>query len=487
MLPIFSIRSLLEKKEISYKELIDFFVDRVIKIEPKINSFITLTLNEAKTKAEKLDKDNNEANNYLTGIPISVKDTFTTKGIRTTAGSKMLESYKAQYDATSYLRLKEKDGIIFGKTNMDEFAHGFTTEYSAFKNTLNPWDLSKVPGGSSGGSAASVASGEVLLSLASENYGSIIQPSSFCGAVGIKPTYGRASRYGIIAMVSSLECPGIIGRCVEDAALGLSAIAGYDSNDASTVDYSKFNYSEDLKKTVQGKKIAIVKPIIEAVDSQISSVINEALLTFEKLGVETKLIDWYDLEIDGKIYDVLYRAEVASNLARYDGIRYGYNPLVNKNFSNIEDYYLASRDHFGRHVKRQIVTDPITLAGKDRGIYTNALKVRRKNRDYIDGLFKNYDAILTPASPFLSINIGQTADQAWREKNRKYGILNAAMLCPTALYGYPSISFPIAVKDSKTPVGVNLFSARFREQELFNLAYGFQEETGLKCLTPVIN
>lgn len=484
-LPIFQIASLLRKKKLRHRELVETCIKQIQKVEDKVGAFITLTLDKALKNADRLDRLATPEGPLLRGIPISVKDTFTTKDVRTTTGSKMLGDFIPPYDATSYKRLEDQGTILLGKTNMDEFAHGFTTEYSAFKTTKNPWDVTKIPGGSSGGSAASIAAGEALLSLGSENYGSIIQPSSYCGVVGMKPTYGRASRYGIIAMVSSLECPGIMARCVEDVAIGMSAISGIDPMDATTVNRARDDYYKNLSRQISGKKIAIIKPIMSEIDSTVTQHIESACAVFKKIGVTIGEVDWYDLSIDSTIYDILYRSEVASNLARYDGVRYGYHP--EQMSSNLEQYYLSSRSLFGEHVKRQIITDPITLTERKDDVYRSALKMRRINRDYIDNIFKSYDAIITPASPFLSIAIGQVKDPIWREKNRKYGRLNAAILCPTALYGYPAISFPISGGKDGLPVGLNMFSARFCEQKLFDLAYAFQEESGLKCLKPIIN
>ena len=475
---------LLRNRDILCSDLVRAVYQNIKLKEEKIGVYLTLRINEALEEAKKIDKEKIKIHSYLFGIPISIKDTFTTEGIKTTAGSKILTDFIPPYNATVVRRLKENKAIIVGKTNMDEFAHGFTTEYSAFKITHNPWDTTKVPGGSSGGSAASVACREAFLSLASENYGSIIQPSSLCGVVGMKPTYGRASRYGIIAMASSLECPGIIGRCVEDVAIGIGVIAGWDPKDATTVDYPLENYFKNLGKSVDGKKIAIIKPIIDQIDPQIATMLEKSLHVFKSLGVKIKYIDWYDLDLDAKIYDVLYRAEVASNLARYDGIRYGYRNLVRHN--SLDDYYLSARDKFGKHVKRQIITDTITLTKRENDVYRMALKLRRKNRNFIDSLFKIFDAIITPATTFIDLKIGKVEDKKWREQNRKYGRINAAMMCPTVLYGYLAISFPIGISDSKMPVGTNLFSFRFGEQTLLNLAYAFQEESGFKCLRPKI-
>ncbi|MBU1200382.1 Asp-tRNA(Asn)/Glu-tRNA(Gln) amidotransferase subunit GatA [Patescibacteria group bacterium] len=475
------IQEMIAGGKLSYFELMGEIENNVKEKEDDIKAYLTLDLKKAKLKAKKLD---GVGTSLLNGIPMSVKDTFVTSGVKTTVASKMLADFVPEYDAVSYKRLIDSGALLVGKTNMDEFAHGFTTEYSAFQVTRNPWNLNNVPGGSSGGAAASIASRTALIALASENFGSIVQPAALCGVVGIKPTYGRASRYGIIAMASSLECPGIMARCVEDAAIGLEAIVGVDPLDATTLNVAKERFYDQLNLDVKGKKIAVIKPIMQAVSAEIVLAIEEMIRVYKKMGVEVREIDWYDLDIDSKIYDILYRSEVASNLARYDGIRYGYR--TEKETKTLDELYQQNRDMFGKHVKRQIVTAPITI-DKDNprdSIYYQALKIRRKNRDYIDKLFLEYDAIVTPATTFGELAIGKTADEKWREENRNLARINGTAMCPTVLYGYPSISFPIGFLKPTAPVGVHVFSKRLNEQGILNLAYAYQEATGLKCLTP---
>jgi len=481
--PIFEIQKDISVGELSYSELFDEVSRQIDLKENRVRAYLTLSLDRARDDIKSV-KDKPEDPHSLYGIPLSVKDTFVTKGIRTTAASRILEDFVPEYDATSYKRLIDTGVVMMGKTNMDEFAHGFTSEYSAFQETRNPWNLNNVPGGSSGGAAASVASRTSLIALASENFGSIIQPAALCGVVGFKPTYGRASRYGIIAMVSSLESPGIIGRCVEDVAMGIEAIIGLDPKDQTTLDSPKERLFKNLDLNIKGKKIAVVKPILDLVDSEIASQITSMLNVFRKLGAEVEEVPWYNLDIDSKIYDILYRSEVASNLARYDGIRYGFR--TDKEVTSLNELYEEDRDRFGEHVKRQIATSPLTIEKRNpaESIYYQALKLRRKNQEYIDSYFKKYDAIVIPATAFMELGIGKTADEAWRKENRNLGKINGAAMCPTVLYGYPAISFPIGFSKSGVPVGVNLFGKRLDEQGVLNLAYAYQEETGLKCLNP---
>lgn len=475
------LHEMLKTRKIGYEELASEVINNTKVKDSDIQAYITTTSEEALVHAKGLDSNKTIPDHFLTGIPLSVKDSLTTQGVKTTVASKILENFVPPYDATSYARLKESGTILMGKANMDEFAHGFTTEYSAFGPTKNPWNTDYVPGGSSGGSAASVAAREALLSLATENYGSIIQPSSLCGVVGMKPTYGRSSRYGIIAMASSLECPGIIGRCVEDVAIGIEAISGPDPLDATSVNQKVPPFFANLSADVSGFAIAVIDPIMELVPDELSSAILSAIDTFKKLNATSRNIPWYDLESDSAIYDVLYRAEVSSNLARYDGIRYGHS---GDRTEALEDFYLSSRDAFGKHVKRQITTDPITLGEGNDDVYLDALRLRRRNRAYIDELFEKFTAIVTPATVFSELRLGETADQTWREKNRNLAKVTAAMVCPTVLYGYPTISFPIGFTKNRMPIGVNLYAKRFNEQALFDLAYAYQKETELKCLKP---
>ena len=483
-LSIPAIHQLIKQRKLSIVELCQETLQQINQHEDQVKAFITqIPAEQLLTAARDLDANlDPEQLNLLYGIPISVKDTFTTQGVRTTAASKILADFIPPYDATAYRRLKDQRSLLIGKTNMDEFAHGFTTEYSAFYPTKNPWNLKMIPGGSSGGSAASVAYRSSLLSLASENFGSIIQPAALCGVVGMKPTYGRASRFGIIAMASSLESPGIIGRCVEDVAIGISAISGHDSQDATSLALASIDLYANLATKPRQCRIAIIRPILEQLDHTVVSQFMKGIDLLRQFGCTIDEIDWYDLELDGQIYDILYRAEVASNLARYDGIRYGYRDQTDS--SELHDYYIKSRSVFGKHVKRQILSDPVTLSQDENDLYHHALRLRRQNRDYIDALFEQYDVIATPATTFLKLEINQAADTKWREQNRHLAKINAAMICPTVLYGYPAITFPIQLHQG-IPVGVNMYSARLHEQTLLDTAYHYQEKSGLKWLSPI--
>jgi len=297
----------------------------------------------------------------------------------------------------------------------------------------------------------------------------------------MKPTYGRSSRYGIIAMASSLECPGIMGKCIEDVAIGTEVISGFDPLDATSLHSPVGNFYRDLSTKVAGNKIAIIKPPLKFIDKEIISALENSIKIFRKIGVRVDFIDWYGLDSDAQIYDILYRAEVSSNLARYDGICYGYRSL--KPVEHLHDYYLATRNKFGDDVKRQILTDPVSLS-ESGSIYFNALKLRRNNRDYIDSILEKYTAVVTPTSTFVDLPIGSATKNTWKKSHRQDGQIVAAILCPSVLYGYPAITFPIGFSKNNMPIGINLFSGRLEEQKVLNLAYAFQEESGLKCLIP---
>jgi aspartyl-tRNA(Asn)/glutamyl-tRNA(Gln) amidotransferase subunit A len=485
------LNDLIDKAEITYEMLAEKIIKSIKNGEDEINSYITLNIEQALEKARSLDKSSHiSQKSLLRGMPISVKDTFTTKGVRTTVASEMLKNFIPEYDATAYKRLKSEDILLLGKTNMDEFAHGFTNEYSVFGPVRNPWDTSLVPGGSSGGSAASVSARMAVLSLASENFGSIVQPAALCGVVGMKPTYGRSSRFGIIAMASSMECPGIIGKCVEDVAIGIENIIGKDPLDATSVKAPREDFYSNLSKQVRGKKIAIIKPIYEMLGDEIKKQVDYAVSVFKQIGAEVGFINWYDLKEDPYIYDILYRSEVASNLARYDGIRYGFRPekdsIKKCDITSLHEYYLAARDKFGKHVKRQILTEPVTISDEDE-VYEYVLRLRRKNRTFINEVFEKFDAVMTPATAFTTLEVGETKKAKWRRENRDLGKINGAMMCPTVLYGYPAISFPSNILERGIPFGMHLYSKQFNEQLILNLAYSYQEETGLKCLVPKIS
>jgi aspartyl-tRNA(Asn)/glutamyl-tRNA(Gln) amidotransferase subunit A len=353
----------IKSKEISSEEVIKAYFERIEEAEEKVDAFITLTKEDALKSAKKTDEkiSRGEKLGAIEGIPVAIKDNIVTKGIKTTCASKILENFIPPYNATVVDKIKNEGGIIIGKTNMDEFAMGSSTENSRFKNTKNPYDLSRVPGGSSGGSAAAVASLEAPLALGSETGGSVRQPASFCGVVGIKPTYGLVSRYGLIAFASSLDQIGTLGRNVEDCAFMLNVISGYDDKDSTSVNMVKKDYMKYLSEDIKGMKIALPKEYFgEGVDKNISERIRESARAFEKLGATIEEVSLPYTQYALPCYYLIATSEASSNLARFDGIRYGYRA---KDYSDINELYINTRSQgFGEEVKRRIMLGTYSLS-----------------------------------------------------------------------------------------------------------------------------
>lgn len=433
---------LINQKKISSKELYDYFLKRIKKYNPKLNAFITVIDGGKKTNRLKL------------GIPIAVKDNFCTKGIKTTASSKVLENFVPPYESTVTQKLLDEGFSIIGKTNMDAWAHGSSTETSDFGPTKNPWDLSRAPGGSSGGSAAAVASYLSAVAIGSETAGSIRQPAAWCGVVGLKPTYGRVSRYGLIAMGSSLDCPGPMTRTVEDSALLLRILAGKDPYDATTVDVPPADYLKTLKEK---KKfiIGVPKEYFEGVKDEIKEKVFQAIEILKKIGHRLKKVKLIHPKYSISVYTVVQRAEVSSNLARYDGIRYG-----------------NSRHYFGQEAKRRIMLGTYTLSyGYYDAYYKKAQKVRKLIVDDFNRVFKEVDLIVAPTTPVTALKLGE-----W-EKYPFFGELMDMLNEPAAVAGLPAISIPVGLNKDNLPIGIQFIGRHFDEESILNLAYQFEKET----------
>ncbi|MCG4584942.1 Asp-tRNA(Asn)/Glu-tRNA(Gln) amidotransferase subunit GatA, partial [Anaerosalibacter bizertensis] len=390
-------------KEISSKEVVECYLNRIEEVEDKIDAFITLNKDEALKAAEEVDRkiQNGEEVGMLSGIPIAIKDNISTKGLKTTCGSKMLENYIPPYDATVIENIRKEDGIIIGKTNMDEFAMGSSTETSYFKTTKNPYNLNKVPGGSSGGSAAAVAACDVPLALGSETGGSIRQPSSFCGVVGIKPTYGLVSRYGVVSYASSLDQVGPFAKNVEDAALLLNVLAGYDKRDSTSIFREKVDYIKGLTEDIKGMKIGLPKEYFtECVDEKVKEKVLEAVEVLKDLGAEVEEISLPYTEYALACYYIIANGEASSNLSRFDGVNFGYRSAE---YSNLEELYKNSRSEgFGEEVKRRIMVGTYVLSsGYYDAYYRKAQEVRTLIKNDFDKTFEKYDIILAPTSPIL--------------------------------------------------------------------------------------
>ncbi len=412
-LTVHELREKLDKKELTSEEITKAYVDRINDKEKDINAFVTTTLDEALNKAKEIDKEKNseKLENSYAGIPLGIKDNMCTKGVKTTCSSRMLENFIAPYDATVVNKLVNEENLIsLGKLNMDEFAMGSSTETSYFKKTKNPWDLSRVPGGSSGGSAAAVAANMVPWALGSDTGGSIRQPASLCGVVGLKPTYGLVSRYGLVAFASSLDQIGPITKDVEDSAILLSLIAGHDEKDSTSANVPKKDYTKNLKKDIKGLKIGVPKEFFgDGINKDVKEALEKAIEVYKELGAEIGEISIDVAEYALATYYIIACAEASSNLGRFDGIRYGHRA---KDFENLKDLYKNSRSEgFGAEVKRRIILGTYVLsAGYYDAYYKKAQKVRTLVQNEFSRGFERYDVLLTPTSPITAFKFGEKTE-----------------------------------------------------------------------------
>ena len=471
-LTVHELQKKLKSKELTITEILESYCNRINEKEPEVEAFVTTYLEEAKAKAQKVQEklDKGEDLGEYAGIPIGIKDNLCMKGTKTTCSSKMLENFVSPYDATVIEKLKDENIISLGKLNMDEFAMGSSTESSYFKKTKNPWNLNKVPGGSSGGSAAAVAANMVPWALGSDTGGSIRQPASLCGVVGLKPTYGLVSRYGLVAFASSLDQIGPITKDVRDSAMLLSLIAGHDEKDTTSVDIEKKDYTKSLVKDVKGLKIGLPKEFIgEGINEEVKQAILETAKKYEKLGAT---VEECSLDIGKEalaVYYIIACAEASSNLGRFDGIRYGYR---SEKFDNLREIYINSRtEGFGPEVKRRIILGTYVLSsGYYDAYYKKAQKVRTVIRNEYQKLFEKYDLILTPTSPTVAFGIG--------EKSNNPLEMYLADICtvPVNIAGLPGMSLPVSLDKEGMPIGVQLIGKHFDEETIFRAAYTLEQE-----------
>ena len=456
----------LDKNEITVQDITNAYVDRINEKEKDIHAFVTVTTEDAIQKSKNVDKTKSK----FAGIPIGIKDNICTKGVKTTCSSKMLENFISPYDATVVEKLNNEGIISLGKLNLDEFAMGASTEYSAFGTTKNPWDLNRVPGGSSGGSAAAVAANMVPWALGSDTGGSVRQPASLCGVVGLKPTYGLVSRYGLVAFASSLDQIGPITKDVEDAAMLLGIIAGHDERDSTSVNKEKIDYTKKLKEGVKGLKIGVPKEFLgEGINEEVKKSIQEVAKTYEKLGAT---VEECSLDIAEKAlatYYIIACAEASSNLGRFDGIRYGYRT---KEYEDLNDIFVNSRSEgFGAEVKRRIILGTYVLSsGYYDAYYKKAQKVRTFIKNEFDKLFKKYDVLLTPTSPTVAYDIGT------RSKNPLEMYLADLCTVSVNIAGLPGISIPSGVDSQGMPIGMQLIGKSFEEETILKAAYAAEQE-----------
>jgi aspartyl-tRNA(Asn)/glutamyl-tRNA(Gln) amidotransferase subunit A len=453
----------LKNKKYSSTELTKTYLERIKNVDKKVNAFVTVTEEEALNNAANADKKIAQGKNLpLLGIPLTIKDNFSTNGIRTTASSKVLDSYIPPFDATVVKKLKDAGMVLLGKTNMDAWAHGSSTETSDYGSTRNPWNTNHLPGGSSGGAAATVAADETLAAIGSETAGSIRQPASWCGVIGLKPTYGRVSRYGVIAMGSSLDSPGPITKTVEDSALLLQVLAGKDEYDATTGNNPVPDYTKNLNRDLKGVTIGVADDYFEGVDNEVISSVENVLKIYEKLGAKIKKINLFHPKYAIAVYTIIQRAEVSSNLARFDGIRYG-----------------NDRSYFGEEAKRRIMLGTYTLsAGYYDQYYNKALKVRTVIINDFKKAFENVDIIIGPTSPTLSLPVGATKNQAM------FGELADLLVEPSSIAGLSGISVPCGFSKNVLPIGFQIIGPQFAEESILNAAYKYEQVNPLYTEKP---
>lgn len=467
------LHDLLAAKEITAVELVESVFQRINEVDPKVRAYLTLAYDQAKAEAERVDRliIAGEEIGRLAGIPIAIKDNISTEGIRTTCASKMLEGYLPPYDAFVVKRVKQSRMIITGKTNLDEFAMGSSTENSGFFPTHNPWNLELVPGGSSGGSAAAVSAGEAILALGSDTGGSIRLPAGYCGIVGLKPTYGRVSRYGLVAYASSLDQIGPMAKDVTDCALLLQAIAGYDSQDSTSVDYPVPNYLEAMDQNIKGLKIGLAKEYLAGASGPVVGAITNAVRVFEDLGAEVLEISLPYTEYALAAYYLIASAEASSNLARYDGVRYGRR--ASQPVSNVTELFLKTRSEgFGPEVKRRIMIGTYVLSsGYYEAYYLKAQKARTKICEAFRHAFQSCDLILTPTAPAAAFKIGDKV----KEPLEMY--LTDICTVTANLAGIPALSIPAGWDHRGMPLGIQLLGPAFREDLLLRAAYWFEGAT----------
>lgn len=465
------IQDMLHKKELSVQDVVEHSMKRIKETDGKLEAFVALNEEKALETAKRLDEQNESAEKgALFGLPIGLKDNILTKDMPTTCSSKMLENFQPLYNATVVEKLDEADAVVVGKLNMDEFAMGSTTEHSAFQKTKNPWNLNCVPGGSSGGSAAAVAAGQVYFSLGTDTGGSIRQPAAFCGVVGLKPTYGLVSRFGVAAFASSLDTVGTITKSVEDNAYLLQAIVGEDKLDATSVQMDIPNYINSLSGDVKGLKIGVPKEFLsEGVDEAVKASVKEALKTFEKMGAVCEEVSLPHSSYAAASYSIISAAEASASMARFDGIRYGYRT---ENADNLQDVYVNSRSEaFGDEVKRRIIFGTFALSsGNYEAYYKKAQQARTLIKQDFDSAFENYDVLIGPTAPSTAYRFGEASE----DPAKLY--IGDLLTTPVNLAGNPAISIPCGFSNG-LPIGLQIIGKPFDEQTIFRAAHAFEQAT----------
>ena len=475
---IHELNDLLDKKEVTVTEVTQAVVNRINTVEKATDAYLSVQTDEAMEAAKTLDTElsGRARKTPLEGIPYGLKDNMCTKGILTTCASKMLYNFNPPYNAEVYDRLIQEGGILLGKTNMDEFAMGSSTENSAYKKTRNPWDLNKVPGGSSGGSAVAVAADTAFYTLGSDTGGSIRQPASFCGVVGMKPTYGLVSRYGLVAFASSLDQIGPFTKDVEDCALVLNAIVGHDAKDSTSLKLEKIDYTQNLKQGVKGLKIGVAKEFFgEGLQPEVRKSLEDAIAIYKNLGAEIVDVSFQHLDYALSAYYMISSAEASSNLARYDGIRYGFRA---EEYNDLVDLYKKTRSQgFGDEVKRRIMLGTYALSsGYYDAYYKKAMQVRTIITADFDQVFGGCDVLLTPTAPTTAFGIGE------KTSNPLEMYLTDIYTVPVNIAGIPGVSIPCGLDNDGMPIGMQLLGPILSEETLLKTAWAFEHESGLTNL-----
>jgi aspartyl-tRNA(Asn)/glutamyl-tRNA(Gln) amidotransferase subunit A len=486
-LSLSELRAKLDSKEISSVELTKYFLQRIKDLSPegdkeKLNAFITVTEQEALKQAADADEFMaSEGENFpLTGIPFAAKDLFLTKGILTTAASRILENYIPPYDATVIKKLKDQKAVMIGKTNLDQFAHGSSGETSYFGATRNPWDKTRMPGGSSSGSASAVSAGLAPWALATETGGSIRQPASLTGISGWKPTYGRVSRYGVAAMASSLDSIGAMAYTVEDLAMIATVISGQDSHDGTTGTHEVPDYVKNLSADVKGLKVGIPKEyFIDGMEESVRKSVEAAIEQFKNAGAEIVEVSLPNTKYGSLVYAIVCPSEVSSNLSRYDGIRYGHS--TQEGGSLLDVYQKSRAEGFGDEAKRRIMTGTYVLsAGYYDAYYKKAQRVRRLIVNEFAEVFKQVDILLAPSSPNTAKQLGVAA------QDPLFGYIADQLNIPGSLAGLPALSVPCGVDQNNLPIGLQIIGAQWEDQKVFNAGYAFQQLTDWHTKRPNI-
>jgi aspartyl-tRNA(Asn)/glutamyl-tRNA(Gln) amidotransferase subunit A len=480
-LPAYQLRERILQKQVSVKEVVTELFNRISLLEPRIKAYLILCEEQALTDAARIDRKiaRGEPVGKLAGIPIAIKDNICTNGIKTTCASKILANFIPPYDALVIKRIKEEDGIIIGKTNLDEFAMGSSCENSAFGPTHNPWNLTRVPGGSSGGSAAAIAADLAFLSLGSDTGGSVRQPAALCGVVGLKPTYGLVSRFGLVAFASSLDQIGPITKDVKDTALLMNVITGYDAQDTTSIKISEpVDYLNNLGSLPEGLRVGIPKEYLGAgIDPEIATAVEKAIRLYQQAGAKIKEVSLPHTQYGIATYYLVAPSEASSNLARYDGIHYGYR---SPEYTNLIDLYATSRSQgFGPEVKRRIILGTFALSsGYYDAYYLKALKVRRLIRQDFDEAFKEVDILISPTSPIPAFRLGAKLTDPLQM------YLCDVFTVPVNLAGLPAVSMPCGFTKEVLPIGLQIIGKPLDESTILQAAYWFEQSTDYHQVKP---